>query len=436
MKYRAIIIDLDGTAVDSPSKNISSSRLAAAVKRLEELDVKICAATGRSKASAQEVVESLGLSQPMIVAGGAQIISSDYQKVIQQISVEKESLKTMVKVLSSLDKTFLWNDCTLEDYIENGGWQLDDFDVNSETYFFEVCYVPDDEANELADKINKINGITASIAIAHRPSMKDIHVTSDNATKEHAIEVLSQLINVPTEHMIGVGDGANDIHLFKAVGHKVAMGNAANELKEKADEVVGDIKDDGLAEYFERLIKEIKESNLDKIEIVQPEANDALGLAKMHAQSWRDSYVGINGLTAESVEDKMRNKTSEKGLSIYRETFEKARKNPEQCYYRIAKTGNEVVGFIHGVNEEKQEVGAVYIAEQYKGSGLAQKLMDGLMSWFDLGRDIEFAVVRDNSRAVNFYESYGFEIVETDPKDYERYLPLIVVKMKRRGDKK
>ena len=247
MKYKAIIIDLDGTAVDSPTKNIASSRLAAAVKRLEELDVKICAATGRSKASAQEVVESLGLSQPMIVAGGAQIISSDYQKVIQQISVEKESLKTMVKVLSSLDKTFLWNDCTLEDYIENGGWQLDDFDVNSETYFFEVCYVPDDEANELADKINKINGITASIAIAHRPSMKDIHVTSDNATKEHAIEVLSQLINVPTEHMIGVGDGANDIHLFKAVGHKVAMGNAANELKEKADEVVGDIKDDGLA---------------------------------------------------------------------------------------------------------------------------------------------------------------------------------------------
>lgn len=54
--------------------------------------------------------------------------------------------------------------------------------------------------------------------------------------------------------MIGIGDGANDIHLFNAVGLKVAMGNAVPSLKEKADIVIGHVTDDGLAQYFEDLV--------------------------------------------------------------------------------------------------------------------------------------------------------------------------------------
>jgi peptidyl-prolyl cis-trans isomerase B (cyclophilin B) len=48
-----------------------------------------------------------------------------------------------------------------------------------------------------------------------------------------------------------VGDGHNDIELFRAVGRKIAMGNAVPELKEAADEVIGDIAQDSFAEFLE-----------------------------------------------------------------------------------------------------------------------------------------------------------------------------------------
>jgi hydroxymethylpyrimidine pyrophosphatase-like HAD family hydrolase len=51
-------------------------------------------------------------------------------------------------------------------------------------------------------------------------------------------------------------DGLNDFHLFRAGGTKIAMGNADIELKKQADIVIGDVDNDGLAEYLEKLVQQ------------------------------------------------------------------------------------------------------------------------------------------------------------------------------------
>jgi hydroxymethylpyrimidine pyrophosphatase-like HAD family hydrolase len=59
---------------------------------------------------------------------------------------------------------------------------------------------------------------------------------------------------LPQQQVIAViGDANNDIHLFKGVGYKVAMGNATDQLKAEADEVIDSVDDDGLAYFIERL---------------------------------------------------------------------------------------------------------------------------------------------------------------------------------------
>lgn len=130
---------------------------------------------------------------------------------------------------------------------------MSDYNPNQQTYFFEVCFVPDDEASSLVQELEKIDGLTAVMVVAQRPRTRDIHIIDQYATKEHAIARLSELTKIPTAQMIGVGDGHNDLHLFSAVGHKVAMGNAVDDLKTAADEIIGDVKEDGLAEFFEKL---------------------------------------------------------------------------------------------------------------------------------------------------------------------------------------
>ena len=45
------------------------------------------------------------------------------------------------------------------------------------------------------------------------------------------------------------GDGNNDIEMFQAVGHSVAMGNASPDLKAIASEVCRPCAEDGIYHY-------------------------------------------------------------------------------------------------------------------------------------------------------------------------------------------
>ena len=67
---------------------------------------------------------------------------------------------------------------------------------------------------------------------------------------------IEQILGADRSEMIGIGDGHNDLHLFAAVGHKVAMGNAVDELKQAADETIGSVQEQGLEKYLERKLKE------------------------------------------------------------------------------------------------------------------------------------------------------------------------------------
>ena len=57
------------------------------------------------------------------------------------------------------------------------------------------------------------------------------------------------------------GDGQNDIEMLEAVGTGVAMGNAKDEVKEKADVVCKSVEEDGVYYYCleNKLITEIDE---------------------------------------------------------------------------------------------------------------------------------------------------------------------------------
>ena len=257
MNYKAIITHIDGTALDSPIEKTVSERLTNAVTTLELNGIKVCAATGRAESFAKPVLESMGLRHPAIVSSGTQIIDPVSGDVLWSCGLSADRVEKIVDLLKNTNYGFLWNDSTEADYL-SGGWSIDKFNEYESTYFFEVCFVPYDEVTKLVESLKDIEGIAVTVVNAQRPNTNDIHITNKVATKEHAVYELEKIINIRKEDMIGVGDGHNDIDLFKAVNYKVAMGNAVQELKDAADEVIDSVKDDGLAKYFERLLKEIQ----------------------------------------------------------------------------------------------------------------------------------------------------------------------------------
>ena len=51
------------------------------------------------------------------------------------------------------------------------------------------------------------------------------------------------------DEAIAFGDGHNDIEMLEAVGMGIAMGNAKDEVKAKADFVCKSVEDDGIYHY-------------------------------------------------------------------------------------------------------------------------------------------------------------------------------------------
>ena len=252
MKHKAIIFDIDGTAIDSPTQKVPSNRLISAVHNVED-DYFVCAATGRVWSFAEPVLKGLSLVDPCIISAGTQICDPRSGEIIWQCEIEKVDLALVLQIIQDYpENRVLYNDYNEDTYL-NGGLNIANLQINESVYFFELIFVPEIIAPEIVARLSAIEGIAVTLVVAHRKGFNDIHITNRNATKEHAVGELLKMIRVNAADTIGVGDGHNDIHLFNAVNKKVAMVNAVKELKANATEIIGTVKEDGFAEYLEAL---------------------------------------------------------------------------------------------------------------------------------------------------------------------------------------
>ena len=70
-----------------------------------------------------------------------------------------------------------------------------------------------------------------------------------NAGKGIGIEKVLKYYGIEKSQSMAFGDGNNDIEMLKAVGNGIAMGNASDDLKAVADEICGDVSEDGIYQY-------------------------------------------------------------------------------------------------------------------------------------------------------------------------------------------
>lgn len=251
-RHKALIIDIDGTAIDSPAQKLPTQRLIDATRAVEG-EYYVCAATGRTWSTGKPVFQGMSLVDPCVISGGTQICDPQTGEIQWQCNINKSDMEVVKRVFTEHPGyNVIYNDFSQEDY-ESGGISADQLDLTNDFYFVVYPYVPIEVGSVIADKLKDISGITCSLGTSQRAGLKDVHITNSSATKEHAIAELLGRLNLDRQDTWGFGDALNDVHLFNAVNTKVAMGNAIQELKDQADEVIASASEDGLAQYFERL---------------------------------------------------------------------------------------------------------------------------------------------------------------------------------------
>ena len=82
-----------------------------------------------------------------------------------------------------------------------------------------------------------------------------IDILDGGISKAKGISIISEELDIPREEVIAVGDNINDIEMIEYAGLGVAMGNAPEKVKDKADYVTTSNNDDGLARFLENLLE-------------------------------------------------------------------------------------------------------------------------------------------------------------------------------------
>src|SRR5262245_5801542 len=94
----------------------------------------------------------------------------------------------------------------------------------------------------------------ASAATIARSQAYYLDITHPLANKGAALGVLAKLMGVAASEAAVLGDGNNDLAMFAAAGLSIAMGNAGDEVKAKADLVTAGNDEEGFAQAVERFV--------------------------------------------------------------------------------------------------------------------------------------------------------------------------------------
>lgn len=245
-KYKIILCDIDGTLLSNNKNGKISKKIRDTIIRAGN-DITVGIASGRHLDGVTGIFSELGLKKPCIINGGAQIVNPVTRKILWEKPILPKDLKNITSLLNkTADKIWVVDNNKEKLYTKN-------MSIKKPISFF-IPKIQEKRADVLIRNLSRYHTLSLNKVVAYQKGMIALHITHAGASKKHAALKLAEFLNVKQSEIIGVGDGYNDFPLFKAVGLKIAVGNAVAELKKRADYVSGSVDDDGVADVFSKFI--------------------------------------------------------------------------------------------------------------------------------------------------------------------------------------
>lgn len=240
---KLIALDMDGTLLNEKGKVSDGNR--AAIKEAEQKGVKVLISTGRSYATCSDIAKSLELSSYLITVNGSEIYDPKGE-IVERTIVDTKLIQWMWD-LSQKHKTGFWATSTekvwrdeMPDDISSYEWLKFGFNIKDNTVREEILTLLKENGN-------------LEISNSHPTN---IEANAVGINKARAIEKVCGFLGIGMENVMAVGDSLNDIAMIKESGLGVAMGNAQDIVKETADWVTDNNKNDGVARAIQKWVLE------------------------------------------------------------------------------------------------------------------------------------------------------------------------------------
>ena len=247
---KIVFFDIDGTLIDMKKKHMTEKTLDM-LRRLKKNGVIICIATGRTPVTIPHF-EGIEFDAFLTFNGS---YCYNQSETIFSSALEKQDVHTIIRNATEINRPV--SIATKDRLSANGR----DDDLVKYYSFAKLEVEVTDDFEQVANE--EVYQIMLGCHVEDYPQlMKDVHNAKITAWWDRAVDIIPatggkgigvkkmlEYYHLDKSQAMAFGDGNNDIEMFQEVGTSVAMGNSSKELKEIANDVCGDVSEDGIYHY-------------------------------------------------------------------------------------------------------------------------------------------------------------------------------------------
>lgn len=263
------VSDLDGTLLDRKAR--LSQRSVSIIRSLIDKGVLFSVATARSQ-SAIGILDSLGVAVPSIHLNGVLMYDNSSKKYLDCVPMDTAAARQIISILKSFDRmSFVYkfdSDCGINVEFERLSNEVErnffearkNNDYKSFRQTKDILVSEDDRVIyftmvdkyerllPIKNEISKVVGAKATLYRDNYTNMFFLEVFSSKATKAAGVLKLKEMLGA--DRLVTFGDNLNDLEMLGVSDFGIAVGDAVDEVKQKADLVIGNSYEDGVAEFL------------------------------------------------------------------------------------------------------------------------------------------------------------------------------------------
>lgn len=267
MAYKLICIDVDGTLLNSRHKITNQTKVV--LQQAHQQGVHIVVCTGRMYTDAEYFSGIIGVKSPVIASNGAFIKEKDNDKVIYKEVLGPELSLRLLAIFQkhnitpyfcTPDKfyygTILFklfyiitkllgkrsNSINMEYISAWREWEKVVKAEGNDIVKCEIIYRNNASVENLQKELQCIEQFEVVNSAKH-----NIEITRKGVSKGKAVAMLATRYNLKREEILAIGDSENDVSMIEYAGLGIAMGNALESVKQKADYVTDSNDHEGVA---------------------------------------------------------------------------------------------------------------------------------------------------------------------------------------------
>ncbi len=255
-----VALDVDGTVVDHDER--LTDRVREAVRGAVDAGHHVVVATGRSLVATLPVLDRLSLTHGYAVCSNGSVTlrldpaASDGYRVVDSVTFDPTDALLLLRhhlpgaafAVEELGDGFRLVGPFPDGELQGRMRWVDFEDLLHRPATRVVVRSPEHSPQDFLDLTETIGLHGVNYAVGWTAWLD---LAPEGVSKASALEQVRVRLGVAREDTIAVGDGRNDLEMLAWAGRGVAMGQAPAEVRAAADEVTGDVLDDGLADVLE-----------------------------------------------------------------------------------------------------------------------------------------------------------------------------------------